>query len=432
VAEIVVRLEGSSGGRGGAGVGSAKEGLSKYLPALSEAGRAARVGIGTAAGAGIAGAGAGLVAGAAVIAVANILSGILEATRPIQGMAKAVGIMVGTILLPLALPVFILLRLFLLLFMPVLKLLLPFIVFAFKFFQNPVAALAGLAVMIVAGIIAWFVGFPVLLAVALGVIILAAAAMIVKPLSDILGAVGKISLGAAAAGVDAIFGKGTSDKIGKAVDDFVSGVKKGTDQLLSGDFLGVLRGIGQFIWDLLAGIFTTAFEILKGIGTWLWDTITGALKSITTWLGDFGKWLLKTITDAIGSAPKALSEIWDWLTKQISDAAKGFAQAIIGAINGVLDFLRGLPMIGGIIPADLAVPMAQGGIVSSPTLAMIGERGPEAVVPLDKAGGGFGGAINITLNDAKISGYDDTRAMARDISRNLQYELRRRISSGSG
>jgi hypothetical protein len=48
------------------------------------------------------------------------------------------------------------------------------------------------------------------------------------------------------------------------------------------------------------------------------------------------------------------------------------------------------------------IPMlAAGGIVSSPTLALIGERGPEAVVPLTgpNAGGGMGGnTVNINVN----------------------------------
>jgi len=43
------------------------------------------------------------------------------------------------------------------------------------------------------------------------------------------------------------------------------------------------------------------------------------------------------------------------------------------------------------------IPMlAEGGIVTKPTLAMIGEAGAEAVVPLNK--GGFGGGINVTVN----------------------------------
>jgi hypothetical protein len=40
--------------------------------------------------------------------------------------------------------------------------------------------------------------------------------------------------------------------------------------------------------------------------------------------------------------------------------------------------------------------MAEGGIVSRPTLALIGEAGPEAVVPLSKMGSG-GGDVNINV-----------------------------------
>ena len=47
------------------------------------------------------------------------------------------------------------------------------------------------------------------------------------------------------------------------------------------------------------------------------------------------------------------------------------------------------------------IPMlAAGGIVTSPTLAMIGERGPEAVIPLTgpNAGGGMGNNVTIHVN----------------------------------
>jgi hypothetical protein len=42
--------------------------------------------------------------------------------------------------------------------------------------------------------------------------------------------------------------------------------------------------------------------------------------------------------------------------------------------------------------------MAEGGIVNRPTLALIGEAGPEAVVPLSKMGAGGGGDVNINVN----------------------------------
>jgi hypothetical protein len=42
--------------------------------------------------------------------------------------------------------------------------------------------------------------------------------------------------------------------------------------------------------------------------------------------------------------------------------------------------------------------MAAGGIVTKPTLALIGEAGPEAVVPLSGRGAGMGTTINLTVN----------------------------------
>ena len=55
-----------------------------------------------------------------------------------------------------------------------------------------------------------------------------------------------------------------------------------------------------------------------------------------------------------------------------------------------------VPVIGGNKFAIPDIPMlAAGGIVTSPTLAMIGEKGPEAVIPLTgpNAGGGMGGNV---------------------------------------
>jgi hypothetical protein len=47
----------------------------------------------------------------------------------------------------------------------------------------------------------------------------------------------------------------------------------------------------------------------------------------------------------------------------------------------------------------VAVPaMAKGGIVNKPTLALIGEAGPEAVVPLNRNNMPMGNTINLTVN----------------------------------
>ena len=69
--------------------------------------------------------------------------------------------------------------------------------------------------------------------------------------------------------------------------------------------------------------------------------------------------------------------------------------------------------------------LAKGGIVNSPTLAMIGEAGPEAVVPLSGNNAGMGGTYNITVNAGGITDRTDKRALAREIGNMIQQELSR-------
>jgi TP901 family phage tail tape measure protein len=72
------------------------------------------------------------------------------------------------------------------------------------------------------------------------------------------------------------------------------------------------------------------------------------------------------------------------------------------------------------VPGGLFVPFADGGIVSSPTLGLVGEAGPEAIVPLDRAG--RLGGTSIVVN---VSGAVDPEGTARQIRRILQDAERR-------
>jgi hypothetical protein len=95
----------------------------------------------------------------------------------------------------------------------------------------------------------------------------------------------------------------------------------------------------------------------------------------------------------------------------------GMVNAAIGAVNAIISAYNAIPLLPDIPKAPtISVPklggsattarpasgrmgiprMAEGGIVSSPTLALIGEAGPEAVVPLDRMATGGGVTINVT------------------------------------
>jgi hypothetical protein len=92
----------------------------------------------------------------------------------------------------------------------------------------------------------------------------------------------------------------------------------------------------------------------------------------------------------------------------------GMVNAAIGAVNAIISAYNSIPLLpdipkaptipvpqlGGQAPSAVVakkIPrLAEGGIVSSPTLALIGESGPEAVVPLDRMNTGGGVTINVT------------------------------------
>ena len=84
----------------------------------------------------------------------------------------------------------------------------------------------------------------------------------------------------------------------------------------------------------------------------------------------------------------------------------GFYRFIINpikqAINFIADLIRAIGKIPGVkaignFLGGISIPgFADGGIVTRPTLAMVGEKGPEAIVPLGRGGGMGGVNINVT------------------------------------
>ena len=113
---------------------------------------------------------------------------------------------------------------------------------------------------------------------------------------------------------------------------------------------------------------------------------------------------------------------FDWFKTGVNAIINGILGAFESVVNGAIMMVNGiiraynaipiapdintiahvnLPSIGGNSATQAAsrmnLPrMAEGGIVSSPTLALIGEAGPEAVVPLDRMNTGGGVTINVT------------------------------------
>ena len=93
----------------------------------------------------------------------------------------------------------------------------------------------------------------------------------------------------------------------------------------------------------------------------------------------------------------------------ITNIISGISQkkaALAATMESVAEMMAILP--GGAVPA-----LASGGIVTRPTLAMVGEAGPEAIIPLNSSNS-YGGPITINVNGA-----GDPDAVANAVMRKL-------------
>ena len=138
----------------------------------------------------------------------------------------------------------------------------------------------------------------------------------------------------------------------------------------------------------------------------------------------------KQLDDAIAYIRAVPGKIRDGLLNGMKSVAKGLVNIINNFIRAVnkLEIPEFIPKIGGKkpnIPLVSIPAMAKGGVVSTPTLAMIGESGPEAVVPLNRASQFGKNNVTVNINVSGVTDRSDKRALAREISDIIAQEMRR-------
>lgn len=140
-------------------------------------------------------------------------------------------------------------------------------------------------------------------------------------------------------------------------------------------------------------------------------SLSGALSSgassgreLTGVLDNVGASLAATLGGSLGSAASgALAQGMREAVRALSSAAS------LGSFGGLVPFGR-----GGVLAGGRVTPFAEGGVVAAPSyfpmargLGLMGERGPEAVMPLSRGPDGRlgvrtggGAATNVTINIA--------------------------------
>jgi phage-related minor tail protein len=170
-----------------------------------------------------------------------------------------------------------------------------------------------------------------------------------------------------------------------------------------------------------------------------WDAIKGAVAAAVNWIKDRWNDMVKAFEDTVSW----FGRIGTAIGNAISNGVKGAINWVIGVINGflhginwVIDGLNHLPGVNiGHIPD---IPrLARGGFVEQGGMAIVGERGREAVMlpagasvrsnrDTEQMMGGGSTEVHVYIDGQEFRGI--ARSEIRDASR----QTRRRVDSGAG
>ena len=178
------------------------------------------------------------------------------------------------------------------------------------------------------------------------------------------------------------------------------------------DITTVLADVAKWFGDMFQKAWNALTNVFSSIGTWFgerWNDVTTALANVATWFGNIFKTAFEAVKNAFSTIGSFFSGVWSTVQSIFVNAGQMVGSAVggafksavnavlgtienvvngfIGMINGVIGLINKIPgvSLGGI--GYVSLPrLARGGIVDSPTVAMIGEAGKEVVMPLENTG----------------------------------------------
>lgn len=165
--------------------------------------------------------------------------------------------------------------------------------------------------------------------------------------------------------------------------------------ILSGDFSGAWEGI-KGIWNNVVGYFSGVWEGIKGIfgnvATFFtssfssaWEGVKKVFSNVGTFFGGIWDTIKSKFTDIGTKVGDAIGGAFKTAINAVISTVEGAINAIPNAINGAISAINELPGVSISKMSTVSLPrLAKGGVVSSSTIANIGEDGAEAVVPLEK------------------------------------------------
>lgn len=144
------------------------------------------------------------------------------------------------------------------------------------------------------------------------------------------------------------------------------------------------------VWEVLVNVFDASLTVVGGLVQNAFAFIGTLVESLMKIFDGLINFITAVFTGDWAAAWEAVKDIVNGIWEGIKNIIKGGVNYFIGEINA---FIRGInkikipdwvPLVGGKGFHIPEIPMlARGGVLDEPTLAMVGEAGKEAVVPLE-------------------------------------------------
>lgn len=167
-----------------------------------------------------------------------------------------------------------------------------------------------------------------------------------------------------------------------------------------GDAVTGVKVAAEFMWQVIKDTFNWVVNNWALLLAIIALPFTGGLSAIYI----FKDKIIEIFRSIIGFTFDTFSSIADAIYQPFKTVFNGIAElwnSTVGALSFTVPSWVPLGLGGKNFEVPDIPTLGEGGIVSSPTLALIGERGPEAVIPLNGSGGGMGGnTINVTVTSA--------------------------------
>lgn len=167
--------------------------------------------------------------------------------------------------------------------------------------------------------------------------------------------------------------------------------------------LDFFRGIWDSVWKFCSDLITTVVDWFKQRWQDVWNWLTGLWNGITGFFS--GIW--NGVVAGVRTAVEWIKSVWNGAIEGIKSFFRGFGSFVSGIWSGIGDGLKAalnwiigkvnwvidkvnwvtskLPLVGDKLSIPHIPMLANGGVVTGPMLAMVGEGSEaEAVMPLSK------------------------------------------------